>query len=80
MTFSHALYLEDMNLKEFSAEIMSVSEEKYVVLDRSAFYPKSGGVDFDSGILIRIADKQEFKVVFTGKEKGDPSSFHAAGS
>lgn len=62
------LYLEDMNLKEFEAEVISVTEGKYVVLDQTAFYPKSGGVANDEGRLIRGSDV--FKVVYVGKFKG----------
>jgi misacylated tRNA(Ala) deacylase len=72
MTFA-ALYLDDMTLKEFSAEVKSVSEEKFVILDESAFYPKSGGVDNDIGVLIRVSDNQEFTVIYTGKFKGEIS-------
>ncbi len=62
------LYLDDMNLKEFEAEVISVTDGKYVVLDQTAFYPKSGGVANDEGSLIRGSDV--FKVVYVGKFKG----------
>jgi len=66
-----ALYLEDMFLREFEARIVSVKDSKYVVLDQTAFYPKSGGVAGDLGTLSRGSD--EFRVVFVGKFEGQIS-------
>jgi len=68
-----ALYLEDMYLKEFEAVVESVSEEKLIVLDQTAFYPKSGGVDNDSGIFRRLSDNKEFKVIFARKIENEIS-------
>ncbi len=68
-----ALYLEDMYLKEFEAVVESVSEEKFIVLDQTAFYPKSGGVDNDSGIFRRLSDNKEFKVIFARKIENEIS-------
>ena len=68
-----ALYLEDMYLKEFEAVVESVSEGKFIVLDQTAFYPKSGGVDNDLGIFRRLSDNKEFKVVFARKIENDIS-------
>ncbi|MCF2140894.1 MAG: alanyl-tRNA editing protein [Candidatus Lokiarchaeota archaeon] len=67
---SKVLYTEDMYLKEFSAKVEEIQDETQVFLDQTAFYPKSGGVDCDKGVLIRKSDKKEFAVVFTGKSKG----------
>jgi len=66
-----ALYLDDMCLREFEAEVKSVKDGKYVVMDGTAFYPKSGGVDCDLGTLSRGSDV--FKVVYTGKFGGEIS-------
>ena len=63
-----ALYLNDMYLQEFEAEVISVTDEKFIVLSQTAFYPKSGGVSYDQGVLIR--ENEEFKVVFVGKFGG----------
>ena len=63
-----ALYLNDSYLKEFDATIESVTDGKYVVLDRTAFYPKGGGQDCDTGKLIK--DGKEYEVVFVGKFDG----------
>ena len=68
-----ALYLENMQLHEFQAEVCSIAEDKYIQLNQTAFYPKSGGVDGDTGVLIRESDKKNFKVVFTAKVNGEIS-------
>ena len=63
-----ALFQEDSFLKEFEAEVLSVSDDKYIVLDQTAFYPKSGGVSYDEGKL--IYNDIEYNVVYTGKFGG----------
>ena len=68
---SKALYLDDMSLKEFEAEVVSVKDGKYVVLDQTAFYPKSGGITNDEGTLTRGSDV--FNVVYVGKFGGEIS-------
>ena len=37
-----ALFLIDSYLKECSAAVVSVKDEKYVTLDQTVFYPKGG--------------------------------------
>jgi len=50
------LYYTDSFLAEFDAEVVDVIENSgspmAVVLDRSAFYPESGGQPFDTGSLV----------------------------
>jgi len=70
---AQALYLDDMKMQEFESEVVSVNDGKYIVLDRTAFYPRSGGVACDTGILTRYSDGKEFKVIFVGKFKGEIS-------
>lgn len=65
------LYMEDSYLKKFNARVVSVTDGKYVVLDRTAFYPDSGGQLHDTGVMIRGAD--EFPVIFVGKFSGEIS-------
>lgn len=63
------LYMEDCYLKEFEAKVTKVDGDgKYIVLDRTAFYPNSGGQPHDTGVFVRGGD--EFKVVFTAKIDG----------
>lgn len=59
------LYLKDCYMKEFDATVKSVKNDKFVVLDTTAFYPNAGGQPWDEGVMIN-GDK-EYKVVFVGK-------------
>jgi len=59
------LWLKDSYLKEFDAVVKSVSQGKFVVFDRTAFYPEQGGQPFDTGTIIRKSDNAEFRVVFS---------------
>ncbi|MDI9393911.1 MAG: alanyl-tRNA editing protein AlaXM [Euryarchaeota archaeon] len=67
------LYFLDCYLKEFEASVEKVTGGKYIVLDRTAFYPESGGQPNDTGKLIRESDGAEFEVVYAGKFNGDIS-------
>ncbi len=69
---SNALYMEDSYLKEFEATVKSVKDDKFVVLDQTAFYPKSGGQPWDTGKLV-TEDNTEYNVVFAGKFSGEIS-------
>ena len=60
------LYLRDAYLKEFEATVVSVAEGKFVVPDKTAFYPQGGGQPSDSGLIIG-GNGEEFKVVFAKK-------------
>ena len=58
------LYYHDSNLLEFEATIVRTGEQDgrtFTVLDKSAFYPTSGGQQYDTGRLntIDIVDVQE---------------------
>ena len=53
------LYYNDARLLEFDAHVTNVGEDgTRVVLDRTAFYPTSGGQPFDTGLLggVRVVD------------------------
>lgn len=64
-----ALYMDDSYLREWDAVVESVSQEKFIILDKTAFFPKGGGVEYDIGTLT-TEDKQVFNVVYTGKFSG----------
>ncbi len=57
------LYYEHPKLFEFEAKVVGV-EGFFVMLDRTAFYPESGGQDYDTGYLIVNGEKIEVKAVF----------------
>ena len=61
----NALYMDNCYLKEFEAKVESVKDDKYVILDKTAFYPLGGGVAYDTGVLLK--DDEEFPVVYVGK-------------
>ncbi|MEM4397296.1 MAG: alanine--tRNA ligase-related protein, partial [Candidatus Woesearchaeota archaeon] len=44
--------MDNSYLKEFSAKVEKVNS-KFVVLDKTAFFPKGGGVENDTGLMIR---------------------------
>lgn len=67
-----ALYMDDSYLNEFDATVVSVTD-RYLVLDKTAFFPNGGGVEFDKGIIIRKSDSKQFNVIFCGKFNGDIS-------
>ncbi len=70
---TEALYYLDCYLKEFEATVEKVTDGKYVVLDRTAFYPESGGQPNDTGKLVREEDGAVFEVVYVGKFGDDIS-------
>lgn len=45
------LYYSQSSLREFTAQVVFVREDGWVALDRSAFYPTSGGQPYDTGCL-----------------------------
>jgi Ser-tRNA(Ala) deacylase AlaX len=61
------LYMTDSYLKEFEAKVVEVLEDK-IILDRTAFYPRGGGLPSDTGQIIRGLDT--FPVIETRKEEG----------
>lgn len=65
-----ALYLDDSYLKEFVAKVTRV-DGKFIVLDKTTFYPVGGGQPHDTGSLFR--NGEEFKVLFVKKISGEIS-------
>ena len=70
---TEALYFLDCYLTEFKATVEKVTDGKFVVLDRTAFYPESGGQPGDTGKLVRESDGAEFEVLYVGKFNGEIS-------
>ena len=68
---TEALYMNDSYLKEWTAKVVSVKDDKYIVLDKTAFYPKGGGQPWDEGYIIKNGEK--FKVIYVGKFSGQIS-------
>ncbi|MAG91845.1 alanyl-tRNA editing protein AlaX [Candidatus Woesearchaeota archaeon] len=64
----NALYMDDSYLKEFEATVESVKDDKFVVLDKSAFYPSGGGQPHDTGVM--VCNGEEYPVVYVGKFSG----------
>jgi len=48
---TRTLYYEDSYIQEFEARALRVADNKYVVLDQTAFYPDGGGQPADHGVL-----------------------------
>ena len=66
-----ALYMDDSYLKEWDANVTDVKDDKYIILDNTAFYPKGGGQPFDEGIISSNGDT--YNVVYVGKFSGQIS-------
>ena len=63
-----ALYMNDSYLEEFEASVESIKDDKFIVLDKTAFYPTGGGQPNDTGIM--ICNGEEYPVVYVGKFSG----------
>jgi len=68
---SKQLYIEDSYIKEFDATVVRIGP-RFVVLDRTAFYPEGGGQPTDHGTL--EADGKVYKVAKAMKR--GPQIFH----
>lgn len=61
------LDLADPTLREWECTVLSVGEDRSIVLDRSAFYPGGGGQPPDHGVLLW----QGVRTRIVGTRKGD---------
>ncbi|MEM4442302.1 MAG: alanyl-tRNA editing protein AlaXM [Ignisphaera sp.] len=64
------LYQKDSYIKEFTAIVQKVVDNA-LVLDRTAFNPRSGGLEHDTGILIKNGTTYRVVKVLIDKESGD---------
>src|SRR5918992_822362 len=70
-TVTVRLYYTDPSLTEFDADIVAVEQidgRTGLVLDRTAFYPTSGGQPFDTGTLggarvVDVVDREDGRIV-----------------
>ncbi len=67
-----ALYLKDCYKRTWETRVKS-AKGRFVVLEQTCFYPKSGGQPWDTGLIKRLSDGREFRVVFAGKFSGEIS-------
>jgi Ser-tRNA(Ala) deacylase AlaX len=65
---TRALYMDDSYLKNWKTKVVSVKDDKYVILESTAFYPKGGGQPWDEGFITK--DDQKYRVVYVGKFSG----------
>jgi len=80
------LYYRDSFLREFDARVLSCEPEGdrwRVLLDRTAFYPTSGGQPHDTGKLgdatvVEVADTDDEKVVHYTSAAVNPGPIHAS--
>ena len=64
----NALYMNDSYIKEFDAVVESVKDDKFVILNETAFYPNGGGQPTDTGKM--VCNGEEYPVVYVGKFSG----------
>ena len=52
------MYYEDESIREFNARVLKVIDNRYVILDQTAFYPRGGGQEPDCGEIegVRVTD------------------------
>lgn len=65
------LYMNDSYLKEFEASVESVRDGRFIVLDKTAFYPTGGGQPHDTGVFVK--GNEEYEVVSVRKVDGQIS-------
>jgi Ser-tRNA(Ala) deacylase AlaX len=63
-----AAYMQDAYTKDFDAEIKEIIDGRFIVLDRTFFYPNSGGQPNDTGEMTDGYDV--FKVINVVKKEG----------
>ena len=74
---TEVLYYEMPLVSKFKAQVLNIINNRFVILDRTAFYPESGGQEADHGLLNDsevINVKKQGNVVI--HELKNPSKFH----
>lgn len=69
MPYDDLLYLHDSYQKECDSIVTNVTDGKFVLLDKTLFYPNAGGQANDTGTLT-TEDGVVYPVVFVGKFSG----------
>ncbi|WFO75675.1 alanyl-tRNA editing protein [Desulfurococcaceae archaeon MEX13E-LK6-19] len=64
------LYQKDSYVKEFTATIKAIEGNK-IVLDKTAFNPRSGGLANDTGYIIKNEEAYKVKDVYFNKDTGE---------
>jgi len=59
---SEPLYVEDSHLKEFDARVVKTGP-RFIILDRTAFYPESGGQPSDTGVITYVGGEAAVRKV-----------------
>lgn len=59
------LFYEDQSRKEFDAKVLRIIDNKYVVLDQTAFYGRAGGQQGDTGFInnCRVFDAEKYGTI-----------------
>jgi alanyl-tRNA synthetase len=67
-----SLYYQDDSIRHFDAKVLKVVEGKYVILDQTAFYPRGGGQEPDTGEIddIEVAEVTKQADVILHKIEG----------
>jgi len=72
---TQALYFDAYDYVDFEARVLKIIDDRYVVLDRTAFYPTSGGQLHDKGFINKTEVVEVFKqgnvIVHVLKHKPD---------
>lgn len=69
------LFRDDSYLRECEASVASINEFGGIVLDRTVFYPTSGGQPGDKGVL-RLADGESIEIATTLHDKASGEIVH----
>jgi alanyl-tRNA synthetase len=67
------LFYEDEDIFDFEAKVLEVLEGKFVILDKTAFYPRGGGQEPDRGYIgsARVTDVEKYGSIVLHKVEGE---------